>query len=154
VRVVALVLVVAGSLTIAPPVRSDAASRVFGSPSLGYTLRTPTGWLASIRVPDGAVVVTSLAVPNRNDNPERIRLPRGGVYIWIADWGRVGGDGFPRRPTRIELGEKQVHSCGFGEGYMIRFRDHGQLIQAFVRLGPSTGKGAALAVLNSLRVTH
>jgi hypothetical protein len=153
VRVVALVLIVAGSLTTAPTVRSDAASRMFGSPSLGYTLRTPTGWQASIRVPDGAVVVTSLAVPNRNDNPERIRLPRGGIYMLIFDWGRVRG-GFPQRPTWIELGDKQMHSCGFGEGYMIRFRDHDQLIQAFVRLAPSTGKGAALAVLNSLRVSH
>jgi len=36
---------------------------------------------------------------------------------------------------------------------MLRFRDRGRLLQAFVKLGPSAGGRDALAVLNSLRAT-
>jgi hypothetical protein len=46
-----------------------------------------------------------------------------------------------------------MRACGFGEGYMLYFTDHGRLLQVFVKFGPSTGKRTALAVLNSLRVT-
>jgi len=36
---------------------------------------------------------------------------------------------------------------------MLRFRNRGRLLQAFVRLGRSASAHDALAVLNSLRVT-
>ena len=68
------------------------------------------------------------------------------LRLGTRSWGRPS-----RRPTRIELGDKQVHSCGFGEGYMIRFTDHGQLIQAFVRLG-SSWKGRRARRPQSLRI--
>ena len=152
-RVLVLGLALAASLSFAQPVGSWGASGVFENPRLGYTLRIPAGWQASVRSADDAAVITSLPVPNRHDNPERIRLPRHGVYIWIFDYGRVRGSGFSPRPVRIRLREKQMHECGFGEGYMLRFTEQGRLMQAFVKLGPATGKSTALAVLNSLRVT-
>jgi hypothetical protein len=36
---------------------------------------------------------------------------------------------------------------------MLHFRDRGRVLQAFVKLGPSTGGRDALGILNSLRVT-
>jgi hypothetical protein len=80
-------------------------------------------------------------------------VPRGGVYIWIFAYRGVRVSGVPRRPIRIDLGEKQMHACGFGEGYMLYSRTTAWLLQVFVKFGPSTGKRTALAVLNSLRVT-
>jgi hypothetical protein len=153
VRALPLVFVAGWSRGVAPPLGSGTPSRLFENPRLGYTLRTPAGWQASVRPADAVAVITSLPVPNRNDNPERIQLAHGGVYIWIAEYRAVRTSGIPRRPTRIQLGEKQTHACGFGDGYMLTFVDHRRLIQVFVKLGPSTGKRTALAVLNSLRVT-
>jgi hypothetical protein len=152
-RLLALVLG-AAALGVPPPLGSSTASTLFESPRLGYRLRTPARWQASVRPADAVAVITSLPVPNRNDNPELIRLPHGGVYIWIAEYRGVHASGVPRRPTRIQLGMKQAHSCGFGDGHMLYFTDHRRLIQAFVKLGPSTGERTALAVLNSLRVTR
>jgi hypothetical protein len=114
----------------------------------------PSAELASDRSPaNGVTVITSVAVPNRNDNPERIALPSGGVYIWIFEYGRVHGD-FPRRPRTIELGTEEMHTCGFGEGYMVLFKDHGRLLQIFVRLGSHADQSLVLEVLDSLRVTR
>jgi hypothetical protein len=101
---------------------------------VAYTLWIPPGWHAV--VDHGATRITS----------------RDGGYVWVFDYGRIPGD-FPERPDRLELGRKEVHGCGFGEGYMLHFRDQGRLLQAFVRLGPSTEEHDALTLLNSLRVT-
>jgi hypothetical protein len=146
-----VVLLVTLSLSAASASVSSAASRLYANPGLDFTLRTPSRWEASARLYGGAVV-TSVAVPNRNDNPERIRLPPGGVYIWVFEYRGARTEGIPRRQDGVRLGEKRAHSCGFGEGYMVRFTDRGQLIQAFVKLGPSADGRAALAVLRSLRV--
>jgi hypothetical protein len=149
-----VLLVVAGALAFSPCLGSGGASVGFGNPRLAYTLRIPAGWKASVRRVDGVTLITSLPVPNRNDNPERIRLRRGGVYIWIADYGPVTSSGVRPRPNRIELGNKSGHACGFGEGYMLHFTDKGRLLQIFVKLGPATSTRTARAVLNSLRVTR
>jgi len=150
-RLLALVPL-AAALAVPPPPGSGTTSALFESPRLGYTLRIPAGWQASVRPGDAVAVITSLQVPNRNDNPERIRLPHGGVYIWIAKYRGIRASGVPRRPTRIQLREEQAHSCGFGNGDMRYFMDHGRLIQLFVKLAPFTSKHTAGAVLNSLRV--
>jgi hypothetical protein len=154
VRLLALVVVTAAALGVPTSLGSGTASNLFESPRLGYTLRTPAGWQASVRPADDVAVITSLPISNRNDNPERIRLPHGGVYIWIAEYRRVRATRISRRPVRIQLGEKRAHACGFGDGYMLNFTDYGRLLQVFVKLGPSTGKRTALSVLNSLRVTR
>jgi hypothetical protein len=122
----------------------------FHAARVAYTLRLPPGWHATVH--HRAALITSGPVPNVYDNPERVRLPRGGVYVWIFDYGRIRGD-FPARPGQLHLGTKQFHTCGFGEGYMLRFRNRGRVLQAFVKLGPAAGGRDALAVLNSLRVT-
>jgi hypothetical protein len=144
--------VLVAALSVPPQLAPGAASALFESPRLGYTLRTPAGWQASVRPADAVAVITSLPIPNRNDNPERIRLPQGGVYIWIAEYRGIRATGIPRRPVRIQLGQKRAHACGFGNGYMLNFTDHGRLLQVFVKLGSATEKRTALAVLNSLRV--
>jgi hypothetical protein len=76
----------------------------------------------------------------------------GGVYIWIFDYGRLPANSVPARPARIQLGERRMHACGFGEGYSLDFEDHGDAIHIFVKLGPWTGVRGVLEVLNSLRV--
>jgi hypothetical protein len=145
VRAFALVLFVTWSLGV------PAVPQLYDSAGVDFTLRIPLGWKASLRR-SGGVVVTSVPVRNRDDNPERIQLPRGGVYVWVFGYRGVRATGIPPRQKGIRLGEKQVHSCGFGEGYMVRFTDRGRLIQAFVKLGPAAGTEAALAVLESVRV--
>jgi hypothetical protein len=152
VKALVLALVVAWSVGAPSSLGSGVASDRFENQRLGHTLLVPSDWQGSVRPKDGVTVITSLPVPNRNDNPERIRLSRGDVYIWIFDYGPVLASGSPARPARIELGKKRMHSCGFGEGYSLHFRDRGDLVQVFVKLGPFTGKQAVLAVLNSLRV--
>jgi len=153
VKTFALAPVAVAWLLAAPTsVGSGQVWSTFENPRLGHTLRIPPGWRASVQPADGVTVITSVAVLNRNDNPERIKLPRGGVYVWIFDYGRVFGD-FSSRPTQIELGREEMHSCGFGEGYALHFRDHGQLLQVFVKLGPHAARGIVLAVLNSIRMT-
>ena len=137
------------ALLIALPVPGGAWSE-FADARLAYTLRLPTGWHATVS--HGAAIITSVPVANRYANPEMVRLPRGGAYIRILDYGRIRG-AVPPRPAQIELGRKETHACGYGEGYLLGFRDRGRVIQAFVKLGPRTGGRAALAVLNSLRGT-
>ena len=150
-RTIALVLFAISLLGVGGVPSSSGASRLYENQALDYTLRLPSGWKASLRAYGGAVI-TSVPVPNRNDNPERIRLPRGGVYIWVFEYRGVRTTGISRRQDGIGLGEKRMHSCGFGEGYMVRFTDRGRLIQAFVKLGPSTDTQAALAVLRTVRM--
>jgi hypothetical protein len=153
VKFLALALVMAGLVGVGSPSGSAASSPLYKNRVLDFTLRVPPGWKASVRAYGGAVI-TSVPVPNRNGNPERIRLPRGGVYIWVFEYRGARTTGIPRRRNGVRLGAKRVHSCGFGEGYMVRFTDRGQLIQAFVKLGPQTGARAALDVLQSVRVTR
>lgn len=148
-----LPLAVAWLLSSPAPLGYGQTWTTFANPRLGHTVRLPPGWRATVRPADGVTVITSVPVPSRNDNPERIALTGGGVYIWIFDYGRVRGD-FPRRPGRIELGTVEMHTCGFGEGYMVLFRDHGRLLQIFVKLGSHADRGVALAVLDGLRVTR
>jgi hypothetical protein len=152
VRIALLVLVAALAAGVSPSVRSSVTSVRFESPRLDYTLRVPAGWKASVRPEDGTAVVTSPSIPNRNGNPERIRLPRTGVYIWIGEYGRVRSSGVESRPARIRLGEKRSHACGFGEGYMLRFSDHGRLLQVFVKVGTAADLPSVLSLLNSLEV--
>jgi hypothetical protein len=146
-------LAVAWLLASPAPVGYGQTWTMFANPRLGHTVRLPPGWRATVRPADGVTVITSIPVLNRNDSPERIALTSGGVYIWIFDYGRVRGD-FPRRPSRIELGTSAMHTCGFGDGYMVRFRGHGRLLQIFVKLGSRADPGVVLAVLDSLRVTR
>jgi hypothetical protein len=148
-----LALVASALWSLAAPVAPDSGLvwDRFEDARVAYTLRIPPGWHATVH--HGATLVTSVPVEDRYDNPERVRLPRGGFYLWIFDYGRIPGGDLPRRRDRLQLGRKEMHSCGFGEGYMLHFRDRGRMLQAFVKLGPFTGGREALAVLNSLRVT-
>jgi hypothetical protein len=152
VKLFLIMLVTGSALAVSPSVGSGVVSHRFENPHLSYTLRIPVGWKATVRREGGVAVVTSLPVPNRNDNPERVPLARGGAYIWISDYGRVRSNGIGSRPAQIQLGEKSSHACGFGEGYMLNFTDHQRLLQIFVKVGPSTDTRSVLAVLNSLQV--
>jgi hypothetical protein len=137
------------ALVVALPAPNEAWSE-FNDARLAYTLSLPPGWRATVW--HRATIVTSVPVADRFANPERIRLPRGGAYVRILDYGRIRG-AVPPRPRQIALGRKETHACGYGEGYLLGFRDRGRVIQAFVKLGPGTSAGATVAVLNSLRVT-
>jgi hypothetical protein len=154
VKTLAIAPLAAACLLASPaPVGYGQTWRTFANPRLGHTLRIPPDWRATVHPASGVTVITSVAVPNRNDNPERIALPSGGVYIWIFEYGRAHGD-FPRRRGRIGLGTEEMHTCGFGEGYMVLFKDHGRLFQIFVKLGPRADQSVLLEVLDSLRVTR
>jgi hypothetical protein len=148
----ALALAAATAWSLAVPVfpNSGLLWDRFEDARVAYTLRLPPGWEATVL--HGTTIVTSVPVADRYANPERIRLPHGGVYVWIFDYGQVPGY-FPARPARLALGREKAHGCGFGEGYSLRFRDRSHLLQVFVKLGPQTGERMVLSVLDSLSVT-
>jgi hypothetical protein len=111
--------------------------------STGITAFYPRAWRA--HVGSGTLVISSSA-----DD----RLPRGGVYIWLANYGRMPRtNGFAARPRHFELrdADRSFQSCGFGfEGWNLTFVDHGQTVQAIVGLGSDARKSDATAVLDKL----
>jgi hypothetical protein len=109
--------------------------------STGITAFYPRAWRA--HVGSGTLVISSSA-----DD----RLPRGGVYIWLANYGRMPRtNGFAARPRHFELrdADRSFQSFGF-EGWNLTFVDHGQTVQAIVGLGSDARKSDATAVLDKL----
>jgi hypothetical protein len=124
------------------PVADWARPRVVRT-STGITAFYPRAWRA--QVGNGTLVISSSA---------DARLPRGGVYIWLANYGRMPRtNGFAARPRHFDLWDagRGFQSCGFGfEGWNLTFVDHGQTVQAIVGLGSGARKSDATAVLDKL----
>jgi hypothetical protein len=124
-----------------------------GALSLPY----PSGWRAT-SVDGTDVVVASFPVTREWLVAERRSLPEHAVYIQVFAYGHLADasdTGFPPRPDRLELDPETFgfYECSLRlEGYVLRLRDHGRAVQVEVALGRHADVGAALAVINRLRV--
>jgi hypothetical protein len=101
----------------------------------GLTVSYPRAWRAS-------VAETTIIVESRD------------TRIMLIDYGPMEEDDFPVRPDRFTLsdGDRHFLSCNGFEGWNVIFTDRGQVVQAFVKLGPATRKSDAAEVLDRLEV--
>jgi hypothetical protein len=86
-------------------------------------------------------------------NGTGIVIRSGKTRISVWNLGRLENTGnFPPRPEQFALDEDDRHflSCPGFEGWNVLFTDHGQSVQAFVKLGPNTRKADAAEVLDRL----
>lgn len=151
-RVVALVVVLAGALAAAAPLDSGREWGHFRNRAVGHELRVPPGWRAYQVY--GVTIVSSRALADPKASPADVKLRRGDVYLRIDQTATkaYAGDE-PARPERFtELPRARGYDCGFGHGHALLFRERGYHFHAFVRLEGGSGR-TALAILNTLRVT-
>ena len=72
----------------------------------------------------------------------------------LIDYGTTQAGYFPPRPDHFRLDDRDRRflSCMGFEGWNVIFTDHGQAIQAFVKIGPDTPKSDAAEVLDRLEI--
>jgi hypothetical protein len=99
------------------------------------TVYYPRAWTASVE--ETTIVVRS-----------------GSTRIMLVDYGTAQAGSFPPRPDRFDLDDhdRRFLSCLGFEGWTVTFTDRGQVVQAFVKLGPNTPKSDAAEVLDRLEV--
>ena len=94
--------------------------------------------------------------PDENCTPRAAidALPSDGAFIYVFEY--VAADAFARVPERsgeLALGPPVAYEC-LGESRMVRWRDHGRVLQAHVYLGSRAGEallGEARSIINSIR---
>ena len=126
-------LPVADNLPAAQPRGADWSrqSRVEAG---GIRAYYPQTWTASVE--DTTIVIRS-----------------GSTRVMLIDYGTTP-EYFPPRPDRFQLDDRDRRflSCLGSEGWNVIFRDRGQSVQAFVRLGSGTRKSDVVEVLDRLIV--
>ena len=127
-------LLVSGNLPAAQPTGADW-SRPNSVQAGGIKVYYPRAWTAAVE--ETTIVVRS-----------------GATRIMLVDYGTRQASYFPPRPNRFELedGNRRFLSCLRFAGWNVIFTDHGQAIQAFVKLGPGTPKSDAAEVLDRLEI--
>ena len=152
-KTLAAVLMTGWSLLAPSPLDSGLVWDGFANRTPGHELRVPPGW--HVYALPGTTIIFSRPLANPVASPGTVRVRHGDVYLRIDQAASQVYAGAERaRPARFtSLPPRRGYDCGFGEGHAILFRDHGWHFQAFVRLGPFTGEGEALSILDSLRVT-
>ena len=127
-------LLVSGNLPAAQPPGADW-SRPNSIQAGGIRVDYPRTWTAAVE--ETTIVVRS-----------------GATRIMLVDYGPRQAGYFPPRPDRFELdnGDRRFFSCLRFEGWNVIFTDHGQAIQAFVKLGPDTPKSDAAEALDRLKI--
>ena len=127
-------LPVADNLPAAQPAGADW-SRPNSIQAGGITVHYPRAWTAVVE--ETTIVVRS-----------------GGTRIMLVDYGTTQAGSFPPRPDRFDLDDhdRRFLSCLGFEGWTVTFTDRGQLVQAFVKLGPNTPKSDAAEVLDRVEI--
>ena len=127
-------LPVADNLPAAQPPRADW-SRPNSIQADGITAHYPRAWTASVE--ETTIVVRS-----------------GDTRIMLNDYGTTGAGSFSPRPDRFDLDDhdRRFLSCLGFEGWSVTFTDHGQVVQAFVKLGTGTPKSDVAEVLDRLEI--
>jgi hypothetical protein len=155
----------------APASAPEATAATWTSRDAGLTARVPRGWrvsaqpLTAVSSPVQRLVVTSFPVRQRTPDPgcrpatALRQMPAGGAMLFLFEYRGptrhdVGRE--PRRPRHFRLDPRTLgtYEC-LGRSYMVRFRDHGRVLQGHVYLGPDAGartRRSVLRVLDSLRV--
>jgi hypothetical protein len=137
----------------------------------GLTAEIPQGWhvsrrpLTAVSSPVQRLVMTSYAVRQHGRDsgcgPATAlrQMPATGAMVFLFEYrGPTAHDVArePPRPRRFRLDPRSLapYEC-LGRSYMVRFRDHGRVLQAHIYLGRRAGaatRARVLAVLDSLRV--
>ena len=127
-------LLVSGNLPAAQPLGADW-SRPNSVQAGAIKVYYPRAWTAAVE--ETTIVVRS-----------------GATRILLVDYGTRQAAYFPPRPDRFELedGDRRFLSCLRFAGWNVIFTDHGQAIQAFVKIGPDTPKSDAAEVLDRLEI--
>jgi hypothetical protein len=127
-------LPVADNLPAAEPPGADW-SRPHSIQSRDITVYYPRPWTASVE--ETTIVVRS-----------------GSTRIMLVDYGTAQAGSFPPRPDRFDLDDhdRRFLSCLGFEGWTVTFTDRGQVVQAFVKLGPNTPKSDAAELLDRLEI--
>jgi hypothetical protein len=127
-------LPVADNLPAAEPPGADW-SRQHTIQSGDITVYYPRAWTASVE--ETTIVVRS-----------------GSTRIMLVDYGTAQAGSFPPRPDRFDLDDhdRRFLSCLGFEGWTVTFTDRGQVVQAFVKLGPNTPKSDAAELLDRLEI--
>jgi hypothetical protein len=127
-------LPVADNLPAAEPPGADW-SRPHRIQSCDITVYYPRAWTASVE--ETTIVVRS-----------------GSTRIMLVDYGTTQAGSFPPRPDRVTLDDdnRRFLSCAGFEGWNLIFTDRGQVVQAFVKLGPNTPKSDAAEVLDRVEI--
>jgi hypothetical protein len=127
-------LPIADNLPAAEPPGADW-SRPHRIQSCDITVYYPRAWTASVE--ETTIVVRS-----------------GSTRIMLVDYGTTQAGSFPPRPDRVTLDDdnRRFLSCAGFEGWNLIFTDRGQVVQAFVKLGPNTPKSDAAEVLDRVEI--
>ena len=127
-------LPVADNLPAAEPPGANW-SRPHSTQSGDITVYYPRAWTASVE--ETTIVVRS-----------------GSTRIMLVDYGATQAGSFPPRPDRFDLDDhdRRFLSCLGFEGWTVTFTDRGQVVQAFVKLGPNTPKSDAAELLDRLEI--
>jgi hypothetical protein len=157
VKRITVLAVAAGWLALGSPVQGSPNGADWSHPRVirtaGLAAAYPRGWHAARD--GGTLLIWSRGAPEAR-SPERInRIPTGGVWIWLMDYGPRYAAEYEPRPKHFELRDEDVHfqSCGFGfDGWNLAFVDRGQVVQAVVGLGEGAGKDDATELLDRLVV--
>jgi hypothetical protein len=135
------------------------------------TARVPRGWrvsaqpLTAVSSPVQRLVVTSFPMRRRTPDPgcgpaaALRQMPAGGALLFLFEYrGPTRHDVArePPRPRHFRLDPRTLatYEC-LGRSYMVRFRDHGRVLQGHVYLGAGAGartRRSVLGVLDSLHV--
>jgi hypothetical protein len=131
---VLLWLPVADNLPATEPPGADW-SRPHTIQSGDITVYYPRAWTASVE--ETTIVVRS-----------------GSTRTMLVVYGTAQAGSFPPRPDRFDLDDhdRRFLSCLGFEGWTVTFTDRGQVVQAFVKLGPNTPKSDAAELLDRLEI--
>jgi hypothetical protein len=75
--------------------------------------------------------------------------------IWLASYGPAHADEYAARPEHFELKDedRRFQTCGLDfVGWNLTFTDHGQVLQAIVRVEPGAPRSDAAKLLDRLEI--
>jgi hypothetical protein len=130
----AVAWVVVANRLPAASIRAADWSRPLRVETHGLTAYYPRAWHA-------AVEGTTMVISSEH------------IWIWITRYRPARSGEFPPRPEHFELEDanRGFQSCGFGfDGWNLTYRDHGQVVQAVVRVDPGAPKSDATRVLDRI----
>jgi hypothetical protein len=148
-----------------------APTTTWTDPAAHLGAQIPRGWhvvprrLTAVSSPQQRLVVTSFPLHQRGPDPgcgpvtALRQLPAAGAMLYVFEYRGPTRRAISREPPRPRHFALDPHALAtyecLGRSYLLRFRDHGRVLQAHVYLGPRASAATrrrVLAVLDSLRV--
>lgn len=119
----------------------------------GHDLLLPARWHAQAHPEDGSTQVSSGSPRGRLNYP--FDPPRGGVRVWLYDYGALRKRSAQPEGEPLKLGPRRLYK-GFGAAHGVTFRVDGRVFQSFVsfdRAHSERVREQVVALLESVRVT-